>query len=110
MAPEARSGDVSNLLAGWRQGAPEAEPRPLAAVQGELRRIAEALEAAHEQRIIYRDLKPANIKVRDDGTVKVLDVGLAKALPPAGAEDALISPTVSARATRAGVICVRRPT
>ena len=55
-------------------GIPLDEALPIA------RQICEALEAAHEQGIIHRDLKPANVKVRPDGTVKVLDFGLAKAM------------------------------
>jgi Tol biopolymer transport system component len=70
--------------------------------------IAAAFESAHDQGIIHRDLKPANVKVTPDGTVKVLDFGLAKALEPGGDahSDPGISqsPTIMGTATQGGVI------
>src|SRR5262249_39122797 len=76
------------------------EPLPIA------KQIAQALEASHEQGIIHRDLKPANVKVRSDGTVKVLDFGLAKALDPVTStvDNATMSPTLSVHATQAGIV------
>jgi len=81
-------------------------PIPLDEALPIARQIAEALEAAHEQGIIHRDLKPANIKVRLEGTVKVLDFGLAKAMEPAPGPNtrAMQSPTLSLHATQAGII------
>jgi predicted Ser/Thr protein kinase/uncharacterized membrane protein len=80
-------------------------PIPLDEALPIAKQIAEALEAAHEPGIIHRDLKPANIKVRPDGTVKVLDFGLAKALEPGtGIADRGSATITSPAMTMRGVI------
>jgi serine/threonine protein kinase/Tol biopolymer transport system component len=89
--------DLSQRIA--RGAIPLDEALPIA------KQIAEALEAAHEQGIIHRDLKPANVKVRADGTVKVLDFGLAKAMEPAAgvSPSNSMSPTLTTPAMMTGV-------
>jgi len=107
------SGDVHALVMELVEGPTLAErisqgPLPLVEALPIAKQIAEAMEAAHEQGIVHRDLKPANVKVREDGTVKVLDFGLAKAAAvsddPSSPSNAMNSPTLTARATQLGVI------
>src|SRR5579872_4427823 len=91
------------LVMEYVEGESPAGPMPIDDAMEIARQIAEALGEAHDKGIVHRDLKPANIKIKPDGTVKVLDFGLAKigGGPVVPSED---SPTISMAATQAGVI------
>src|ERR1700693_3178276 len=81
-------------------------PLPLETALNYARQIADALEAAHEKNIVHRDLKPGNIKIKSDGTVKVLDFGLAKVgqVSSSVSDNPDNSPTISMAGTQAGMI------
>jgi serine/threonine-protein kinase len=91
------------LVMEYIEGEAPKGPLPLEEALGIARQIGDALEEAHGKEVVHRDLKPANIKIKPDGTVKVLDFGLAKmgAAPAVQSEN---SPTISMAATQAGMI------
>src|SRR5438552_551796 len=87
----------------WWKGDSPRGPLPLEIALNCARQIADALEAAHEKDIVHRDLKPGNIKIKPDGTVKVLDFGLAQVSGEPGVQSH-DSPTITMDPTQAGMI------
>jgi eukaryotic-like serine/threonine-protein kinase len=94
------------LVMEYVEGEAPKGPLPLEEALRIARQIGDALSEAHEKGITHRDLKPANVKIKPDGTVKVLDFGLAKMTEPpqAASQGATQSPTLSMAATQAGMI------
>jgi eukaryotic-like serine/threonine-protein kinase len=79
-------------------------PTPIGEALAIATQICDGLEAAHERNVIHRDLKPANIKVRDDGTIKILDFGLARVLNDDADVDSSNSPTALVGRTELGIV------
>ena len=86
------------------EGEPLRGPLPLQTALHYARQIADALDAAHEKGIVHRDLKPDNIRIRSDGTVKMLDFGLAKVNAESPPVDPANSPTIPVEGTHVGTI------
>jgi serine/threonine-protein kinase len=114
------SGDVGAIVMEFVEGPTLADRLARRAIPADealtiARQIALALEAAHEQGVVHRDLKPANVKIRPDGTAKVLDFGLAKALeagpssPTSDHQPTVTSPAVTARGVILGTAAYMAP-
>ena len=105
-----KEGDIRALVLELVEGPTLAEriaegPIPVEQALWMALEIAQALETAHEKGIIHRDLKPANVKITPEGTIKVLDFGLAKALDTEVTKQELAnSPTLTLEATREGIV------